>query len=30
MDIKKVFQNNQHFVQDKLAIDKDYFENLGK
>ena len=30
MDIKKVFENNQKFVQDKLATDKDYFENLGK
>ncbi|MEL0643610.1 carbonic anhydrase [Olleya sp. Ti.3.14] len=30
MDIKKVFKNNQKFVQGKLSIDKDYFENLGK
>jgi len=30
MDIKKVFENNQKFVQGKLSIDKDYFENLGK
>jgi len=30
MDIKKVFENNQKFVKDKLSIDKDYFENLGK
>ena len=30
MDIKKVFDNNDKFVKTKLAIDKDYFENLGK
>ncbi|PIB33113.1 carbonic anhydrase [Olleya marilimosa] len=30
MDIKKVFENNQKFVKDKLSTDKDYFENLGK
>ena len=30
VSLKKVFENNQKFVKDKLSTDKDYFENLGK
>ncbi|WP_462249370.1 carbonic anhydrase [Ferruginibacter sp.] len=28
--IEKIFANNQQWVTEKLAIDADYFENLGK
>jgi carbonic anhydrase len=30
MKIEKIFENNEAWVQDKLALDKDYFENLSK
>jgi carbonic anhydrase len=30
MDIKKVFDNNENWVKEKLDLDKDYFENLSK
>lgn len=30
MDLKKVFKNNESWIQDKLANDKNYFEELGK
>ncbi len=30
MDIKKIFENNEDWVQDKLKVDKNYFENLSK
>ncbi|MEZ4722987.1 MAG: carbonic anhydrase, partial [Flavobacteriales bacterium] len=30
MDIKKIFENNKDWVQQKLGVDKDYFENLSK
>lgn len=30
MDIKRIFKNNQEWVQDKLKIDSDYFSNLSK
>lgn len=30
MNIEKVFENNEKWVAEKLAIDKDYFENLAK
>ncbi len=28
--IEKIFANNQQWVTEKLAVDADYFENLGK
>ena len=30
MDIKQIFENNQKWIEEKLSIDKDYFENLSK
>jgi carbonic anhydrase len=30
MDIKKIFENNEQWITDKLALDKDYFNNLSK
>ncbi|NQU52624.1 MAG: carbonic anhydrase [Bacteroidetes bacterium] len=30
MDIKKIFKNNQDWVQDKLNIDANYFTNLSE
>ncbi|MBS9774896.1 MAG: carbonic anhydrase [Tenacibaculum sp.] len=30
MDFKKIFDNNKEWVKEKIKIDKDYFENLGK
>jgi carbonic anhydrase len=30
MDIKKVFENNEKWIQEKLNIDKEYFQNLAK
>lgn len=30
MDVKKIFENNKKWVQDKLSIQDDYFENLSK
>lgn len=30
MNIQKIFQNNQQWVQDKLKIDANYFQNLSK
>lgn len=30
MDLKKVFSNNETWIKDKLSIDKNYFEELGK
>lgn len=30
MDLKKLFKNNEKWVADKLAVDANYFENLGK
>ncbi len=30
MDIKKIFENNEQWIADKLALDKDYFSNLSK
>ena len=30
MDLKKIFRNNQNWVQDKLDIDANYFNNLSK
>ena len=30
MDLNYVFQNNKKWISDKLALDKNYFENLGK
>jgi carbonic anhydrase len=30
MDIKKVFENNEKWIQEKLSIDKEYFRNLAK
>jgi carbonic anhydrase len=30
MDIKKVFENNEKWIAEKLAIDKDYFSKLSK
>lgn len=29
MDIKKIFENNQKWVQDKLNLDSNYFKNLS-
>jgi len=30
MDINKVFKNNQSWIEEKLKLDKDYFEKLGE
>ena len=30
MDLNKVFQNNKQWIKDKLAVDNNYFEELGK
>ena len=30
MDVKKIFENNQKWVSEKLNIDENYFENLAK
>lgn len=30
MEIKKIFENNKKWVQERLDIDSDYFENLSK
>lgn len=30
MDFNKLFQNNEKWIQEKLAIDADYFNNLSK
>lgn len=30
MDIKQIFKNNQNWVQTKLDLDSDYFNNLSK
>ena len=30
MDIDKVFENNKQWIKDKLELQKDYFEELGK
>ncbi len=30
MDIKQIFTNNQKWVQEKLAVDTNYFKNLSK
>lgn len=30
MDLKHVFDNNEKFIKEKLAKDKNYFEDLGK
>ncbi|GJM33968.1 MAG: carbonic anhydrase [Saprospiraceae bacterium] len=30
MDIKQIFKNNQAWINNKLKLDKDYFENLSK
>ncbi|MGC1203976.1 MAG: carbonic anhydrase [Flavobacteriaceae bacterium] len=30
MDLDKVFQNNKQWIKDKLAVDNNYFEELGK
>ncbi len=30
MDIKQIFKNNESWIKDKLAIDKDFFKNLSK
>jgi carbonic anhydrase len=30
MDLERVFQNNEAWIKEKLAIDANYFENLGK
>lgn len=30
MDIKKIFKNNEQWITEKLALDKDYFKNLSK
>ncbi len=30
MEIKKIFENNQNWVQERLNIDSNYFENLSK
>lgn len=30
MDIKKIFQNNQKWVQERLALDPSYFKDLSK
>ena len=28
--IEEIFANNQQWITEKLAVDADYFENLGK
>ena len=30
MDIQQVFQNNENWIKEKLAIDTNYFTNLSK
>ena len=30
MDLKKIYQNNEKWIQEKLALDSDYFVNLAK
>ncbi len=30
MDFDKIFENNQHWIDEKLSRDKDYFRNLAK
>jgi carbonic anhydrase len=30
MDLNQVFENNEKWIQEKLSIDKNYFEELGK
>lgn len=30
MNLEHVFKNNKKFIEDKLSVDKDYFEELGK
>jgi carbonic anhydrase len=30
MDIRKVFENNEKWIEEKLQIDKEYFRNLAK
>lgn len=30
MDLDKVFQNNEKWIEDKLTLDNNYFEELGK
>ena len=30
VNLDKVFQNNKQWIKDKLAVDNDYFEELGK
>ncbi|MBW6480831.1 MAG: carbonic anhydrase [Bacteroidales bacterium] len=30
MDIKRIFENNEQWIAEKLALDKDYFKNLSK
>lgn len=30
MDIKRIFINNQEWIEEKLSLDKDYFQNLSK
>ncbi|RPD96572.1 carbonic anhydrase [Aureibaculum marinum] len=30
MDLKNVFKNNEQWIKNKLAVDADYFEKLGK
>ena len=30
MNLERVFKNNKKFREDKLSVDKDYFEDLGK
>ncbi|MDX1446097.1 carbonic anhydrase, partial [Lishizhenia sp.] len=30
MELKKIFENNQNWVQSKLDVDANYFENLSK
>ena len=30
MNLERVFKNNKKFIEDKLSVDKDYFEDLGK
>lgn len=30
MDLKQIFTNNEKWIQEKLEVDKDYFNNLSK
>lgn len=30
MDFQKIFQNNEQWIQDKLVLNPDYFQNLSK